>query len=558
MKEGPKVLKKTRRARDYSQREGTFTYGTVPADFDLKSSFAMNETQWEEAAKTQMGKYVTGMETDFILKSVDLAKCRLVIDIGSEAGRFSLLAAKNSVEVVGVDLASHGLKRLRQRNKSVNTTQADARNMPMKGEVFDAIFMIEVLDYIPELETALAECYRTLRPEASLVLSFGNRSSLKSKLRQLRGKSYLHRYRTVVESLRKTGFEIDRIEGFNWLPFGRTSGNPLIPLLAKVEKRFGLKRIPILSPWVLVHATKPTANRSLHTRLLNLEIRKKAFFRIAKDSREYLEDVTPSQSFLSDLEMEGVDIFSFIERSWCTDYLEDFPFAYTKSMDNVAILEIESYEKWWKNVKSETRTRLRKALKNGVTAEEIGFCEKLVEGIWRIYNETPIRQNRSFPHYGATIDGVRAAFGNRPNSTYIVAELQDEIVGFAEIDWGDNVGVLSQLLSLTKHFDKGVNNSLVAKAIEMCSNNHTEWLIYARMGNHPSLDLFKRNNGFYKCPIRRYYIPLTKKGKIAVRLGLHRDFKDAMPESVKPLVISLYNWASRTKTRARALSKRIL
>lgn len=335
-----------------------------------------------------------------------------------------------------------------------------------------------------------------------------------------------------------------QLEKANW-----QSENPLIPLLAKIEKLFGLKKIPKLGPWVLVQATRPTAEHALDTRFLNLEIKKKGFLKIVRDSREYLEDVAPSQSFLSDLKMKGVDVFTFIERSWCMDYFEDFPFAYVKSIDNVAILGIESYEKWWKNVKSETRTRLRKALKNGVTAREIGSCERLMEGIWKIYNETPIRQGRKFPHYGETIDAVRGTYGNKPNSAYVVAELQGEIIGFAEIDWGDNVGVLSQLLSLTKHSDKGVNNSLIAKAIEVCSNNHAEWLIYARMGNHPSLDLFKRNNGFYKCLIKRYYIPLTKKGKVAVRLGLHREIRDALPESIKPLVIPLYNWVSRTKTR---------
>lgn len=282
----------------------------------------------------------------------------------------------------------------------------------------------------------------------------------------------------------------------------------------------------------------------------SLIVNKKLFFTVARHAREYEMDIVPTDNFLNTLREKGVDVFSFLERSWCSKYCEDFSFPYVTSMDNVAILEIESYAKWWKTAKSETRTRLRKALKNGVSAREIGYCERLIEGILKIYNETPIRQNRKFPHYGVTIDVVRETFGNKPNSTFIVAELQGEIIGFAEIDWGDNVGVLSQLLSLTKHFDKGINNSLIAKAIEVCSNNHIKWLIYARMGsNHPSLDLFKRNNGFYRCPIKRYYTPLTKKGKVAVKLRLHREVKDVLPEAIRPFVIPLYNWVSKTKAR---------
>ncbi len=35
-----------------------------------------------------------------------------------------------------------------------------------------------------------------------------------------------------------------------------------------------------------------------------------------------------------------------------------------------------------------------------------GKPNNLVEGIWRIYNETPIRQNRAFPHYGMSLETI--------------------------------------------------------------------------------------------------------------------------------------------------------
>jgi ubiquinone/menaquinone biosynthesis C-methylase UbiE len=116
--------------------------------------------------------------------------------------------------------------------------------------------MIEVLDYIPELVEALAECHRTLKPNASLILSFGNNSSLKAKLREISGKSYQHSYRKVTKALVEAGFLIKKKTGYNWLLFGRMSENRMIPILAKMERLFGLRRIPSLSPWVIIHATK--------------------------------------------------------------------------------------------------------------------------------------------------------------------------------------------------------------------------------------------------------------------------------------------------------------
>lgn len=168
-----------------------------------------------------------------------------------------MMAVQRNVNVIAIDIDSHGLKRLRSKNKFVDVVLADATNIPLRANILDAAFMMEVLDYIPELETVLSECSRILKSGGSLVFSFGNKASLKSKLRELHGKHYMHSYRKVVQSVDKSGLQVVKKEGFNWLPFNRTSGNPLIPLLAKIEKLFGLRKICRFSPWVLIYAVKP-------------------------------------------------------------------------------------------------------------------------------------------------------------------------------------------------------------------------------------------------------------------------------------------------------------
>jgi ubiquinone/menaquinone biosynthesis C-methylase UbiE len=202
-----------------------------------------------------MGKYLTQIETRFIQSSINSSSLNFVMDIGAEAGRFSQLSNSNA-ETISLDIDSYGLKRLKLKTKSINAIQADAREIPVKAETFDAIFMIEVLDYIPELGQALAECNRTLKPGAALIVSFGNKSSLKAKLREFSGKSYQHSYNRVLQTLKDTGFLVKRNTGYNWLLFGRTSQNPLIPFLSKLERLLGFRRVPSLSPWVIVHATK--------------------------------------------------------------------------------------------------------------------------------------------------------------------------------------------------------------------------------------------------------------------------------------------------------------
>ncbi len=203
-----------------------------------------------------MGKYLTRLEAAFILRVITISKPGLVIDVGAEAGRFSLLADKSKASVVGIDVDKYSLRRLKQKNPGVPVVQADARKLPFKNEAFDSALMVEVVDYIPQLCDALSECHRIQKVNSPLVFSFGNQSSLKAKLRSFRGKAYAHSYREVKQCLAKVGFKVDAQMGYNWLPFGRMSQSRLVPFFAGAEKALALRRLPKFSPWVMVKATK--------------------------------------------------------------------------------------------------------------------------------------------------------------------------------------------------------------------------------------------------------------------------------------------------------------
>jgi len=219
------------------------------------------ETHWELAAKTRMGKYLTDVERVFIERAVDFSKTELVLDVGAESGRISLIALNTKTNVVSIDIDRVSLKRLKQRTQQAYIVVADARKLPFIDEVFDAAFMIEVLDYIPELKVALNECNRTLKLYSNCVLSFGNKSSFKAKLKGLKGSSYLHSHKCVMQDLSKTGFRLHAQVGYNWLPFGRISQNWLVPIFVWLERTFGLRKLYRYSPWVMFHVVKQLNKR---------------------------------------------------------------------------------------------------------------------------------------------------------------------------------------------------------------------------------------------------------------------------------------------------------
>jgi hypothetical protein len=282
--------------------------------------------------------------------------------------------------------------------------------------------------------------------------------------------------------------------------------------------------------------------------LETIAVRKKLFFKLADDAKEYARDVIPTDDFFEKIGEIGIDIFTFIERKWCNTIPNPSHF-WLKTQDNIALLQVTTYDEWLKNIGKKTRNMVRKAEKSGVKTEVAEPNEKLAEGIWKIYNEMPIRQERAFPHYGVSLQTVTRNVLSAADCTFIGAFFQDELAGFMQFVHGDKIAIVNQILSLQKYSDKAVNNALIAKTVEVCAIKQFGWLMYGRMGNHPSLDNFKQSNGFAKFSLTRYYVPITRKGRIATRLGLHKEIKDALPQSIKYPLIPFYNWISRNKMR---------
>ena len=108
-----------------------------------------------------------------------------------------------------------------------------------------------------------------------------------------------------------------------------------------------------------------------------------------------------------------------------------------------------------------------------------------------------------------------------------------------------------QILSMEAHYDKRPMNALLAKAVEVCSERGMSWLVYGKYvyGNkqQSTIGEFKRRNGFRQVNYRRYFVPLTWRGRVAMRLRLHRGLLGLLPERAIQVLLA---------GRARALAWR--
>jgi len=237
------------------------------------------------------------------------------------------------------------------------------------------------------------------------------------------------------------------------------------------------------------------------------------------------------------------DIFSFDQKLPDTDPRFDYYFEW----DNHAVLEIESFDYWWnKQIGNDARRMVRKAKKFGVATDVVPFTDHLVNGIKEIYDETPIRRGKPFWHYKKTFADVNAdnaSFLDR--SDFVAAYLGEELIGFDKLIYTDCWAAQIQLIAKLAHRNMCATNALIAKAVETCAEKGIRYLtygayVYGQKGEDALTD-FKKRNGFRRVDYPRYYVPLTQKGRIALRLGMHRSLIEALPATVVERLLEVRN-----------------
>jgi hypothetical protein len=133
------------------------------------------------------------------------------------------------------------------------------------------------------------------------------------------------------------------------------------------------------------------------------------------------------------------------------------------------------------------------------------------------------------------------------SSVFLAAYDDDKLIGFIKMTFDDNrtQAAIMHIFSTLTDRDKAPTNALVAHAVRACADRGIPRLVYAKFAYgkkaNSSLSDFKERNGFQRVDLPRYYVPLTRWGSVALRLGLHRRMAERLPESV---VVKLLEWRS--------------
>ena len=215
----------------------------------------------EEATKRLLALYVTPdmvSQRGEFLRALDPKSGERVLDVGSGPGFLAgaiAAAVESRGTVHGIDISEPLLAVA--RTHCAHQPWADAKQIPFPEENFDAVISTQVLEYVRDVDLALAEIHRVLRRGGrtvivdtdwdSIVWYSPNRdrmSRVLSAWEQHAADSYLPR--TMSNKLRHAGFQVDVtkiIPIFNTTYDTNTFSNQLIDSIVPfVSGRNGLTR----------------------------------------------------------------------------------------------------------------------------------------------------------------------------------------------------------------------------------------------------------------------------------------------------------------------------
>jgi SAM-dependent methyltransferase len=129
----------------------------------------VSDELWEDHAQWWIDGFTEGADPEYVEQILPLAARELagfgrVLDIGCGDGQISRLLAAEGSSVVGIDPTWNQLAVARRRGGGAAYVRAGAAELPFADASFDAAVACLVFEHIDDLESAIAEVARVVRP----------------------------------------------------------------------------------------------------------------------------------------------------------------------------------------------------------------------------------------------------------------------------------------------------------------------------------------------------------------------------------------------------------
>ena len=143
----------------------------VSADEGLKTRL---REIWMAGDYDRFSRYLEGSAKDFYARLSPIPGSRL-LDVACGSGQLALMAAKDGLEVTGIDIANNLVERARTRAREAKVharfEEADAEALPFQDESFDVVVSLIGAMFAPRPHLVARELLRVCRPGGTLAMA---------------------------------------------------------------------------------------------------------------------------------------------------------------------------------------------------------------------------------------------------------------------------------------------------------------------------------------------------------------------------------------------------
>lgn len=147
-----------------------------------------------------------------------------ILDVGAGTGRLTIELARAGARVTALDISPKMLRRLSQKNPSIQIVVGEAETLSFLHDTFDIVVAAFLIVHLKDPTRFFDEAYRVLKNGGCLVATNINQKdppTIKTKEGEIIIKSFYHRPEKIVSILQSLAFTIeDSIfvkEGEKWV-----------------------------------------------------------------------------------------------------------------------------------------------------------------------------------------------------------------------------------------------------------------------------------------------------------------------------------------------------
>ncbi len=193
----------------------------------------------------RLGQITDELETALILELLDPLAGETIIDVGCGDGQMTRQIADHGARVIGLDSEAHQIAAARAATQDERTKAhyviGDARALPVRTCEVHGIAAVTVLCFVDDINAAMVEMARVLRPGGRLIIGDLGRWSPWAAIRRVRGWRghpvwRAAHFRTAEElrgAARAAGLTIETVQGAVFYP----PWTPAARLIAPVDRR---------------------------------------------------------------------------------------------------------------------------------------------------------------------------------------------------------------------------------------------------------------------------------------------------------------------------------